>query len=245
MKVSIITITFNAERFLERTMRSVLAQTSKDYEYIIVDGASKDGTMDIVRRYEPMFEGRLRYQSEPDKGLYDAMNKGIDRAQGDFVWFINAGDEIYDADTLAAVVARATSNVDIVYGKAAIVNEEGVKVSEHHKKTPSRLLRSSFLNGLVVSHQAILVRRSIASKYDLRYRICADYDWCIRAVTASRGQAYIDNYVCKFLTAGVSQKQRKRAWKERFHIMQSHFGLMSTLWAHLLIVLKYPFSIKY
>ena len=244
--ISIITITYNAERWLERTMKSVLAQTYKEYEYIIVDGGSKDGTVEIIKRLEPQFEGRLSWRSEPDKGLYDAMNKGIQRAKGDFVWFMNAGDEIYAPETLAHIVeAAATDDTDIVYGKACIVNAEGVKVSEHHKSTPPNLQRKHLLNGLVVCHQAILVRRSIADKYNTDYRICADYDWVVRAVTASRKNAYLDEYVCKFLTEGVSQKQRKRAWKERFHIMRAHFGILPTLWAHFLIALKYPFSIKY
>lgn len=243
--ISIITITYNAERWLERTMKSVLAQTCTEYEYIIVDGASKDGTVEIIQRLEPQFNGRLSWKSEPDKGLYDAMNKGIARAKGDFLWFINAGDEIYAPDTLAHIVAAATADTDIIYGKACIVNAEGIKVSEHHKVTPPDLQRKHFLNGLVVSHQAILVRRSIAGLYDTGYRISADFDWCIRAVTASRKNTYLDEYVCKFLTAGVSQKQRKRSWIERFHIMRKHFGLVATLWAHFLIALKYPFSIQY
>lgn len=248
MKVSIITITYNAERFLERTMQSVLAQTCKDYEYIIVDGGSKDATMDIVRRMEPLFEGRLSYRSEPDKGLYDAMNKGIHRATGDFLWFINAGDEIFDNQTLQSVLVegqRSKVEADIIYGKVAIVNEAGEKVSEHHKKTPADLQRRSLLNGLVVSHQAILVRRTIAADYDLQYRITADYDWVIKAVSRSKKNVYIDAYIAKFLTAGVSSQQRKKAWKERFTIMVRHYGILATLWAHFLIVLKYPFSIKY
>ena len=102
-------------------MRSVLAQTCKEYEYIIVDGASKDGTLDIIKRLEPQFGGRLSWKSEPDKGLYDAMNKGLARAKWDFVWFMNAGDEIYAPDTLAHVTAVATDDADVVYGKACIV----------------------------------------------------------------------------------------------------------------------------
>ncbi len=243
--ISIITITYNAERWLERTMRSVLAQTCTEYEYIIVDGGSKDGTVDIIKRLEPEFAGRLHWKSEPDKGLYDAMNKGIARAKGDFVWFVNAGDEIYAPDTLAHVVAAATDDTDIVYGKACIVNAVGIKVSEHHKPTPPDLQRKHLLNGLVVCHQAILVRRMMAGTYNTEFRICADYEWVVRAVTVSRKNVYLDEYVCKFLTEGVSQKQRKRAWKERFHIMRKHYGLCATLWAHFLIVLKYPFSIKY
>lgn len=245
MTVSIITITYNAAQWLERTMKSVLAQTCTDYEYIIVDGASKDGTLDIIKRLEPLFNGRLSWETEPDKGLYDAMNKGIARAKGDFVWFINAGDEIYAPDTLAHVVTTATHNTDIIYGKACIVNAEGIKVSEHHKVTPPDLQRKHLLNGLVVSHQAIVVRRAMAKMYDTRYRICADYDWVIKAVSASRNNIYLNEYLCKFLTEGMSQKQRKRAWKERFQIMRTHFGLCHTLWAHFIIALKYPFSIKY
>ena len=226
-------------------MKSVLAQTCTDYEYIIVDGASKDKTVDVIKRLEPQFKGRLSWKSEPDKGLYDAMNKGIARAKGDFLWFVNAGDEIYDADTLAHVATVATDETDIIYGKACIVNAEGVKVSEHHKVTPPNLQRKHLLNGLVVSHQAILVRRSIAGNYNTAYRISADYDWVVRAVTASRKNTYLDAYLCKFLIAGVSQKQRKRSWVERFRIMRTHFGWVRTLWAHFLIVLRYPFSIKY
>jgi len=226
-------------------MRSVIAQTCTEYEYIIVDGGSKDGTVDIIKRLEPEFKGRLSWKSEPDKGLYDAMNKGIARAKGDFVWFINAGDEIYAPDTLAHIIAVAKEDTDIVYGKACIVNAEGIKVSEHHKVTPPNLQRKHLLNGLVVSHQAIIVRRSIAENYNTDYRICADYEWVLKAVSASRKNTYLDEYLCKFLTEGVSQKQRKRAWKERFQIMCAHFGLLRTLWAHFLIVLKYPFSIKY
>lgn len=245
MKISIITITYNAAQWLERTMLSVLAQTSKDYEYIIVDGASTDDTVDIIKRLEPQFGGRLSWHSELDKGLYDAMNKGIERAVGDYVWFINAGDEIYGPNTLAHMIAAATDETHIIYGKACIVNAEGVKVSEHHKVTPPNLQRKHFLNGLVVCHQAIVVSRAIAGKYNTDYRICADYDWCARAVSASKQNVYLDEYVCKFLTEGVSKKQRKRAWKERFRIMCTHFGIARTLWAHILIVLKYPFSIKY
>ena len=245
MQVSIITVTYNAERWLERTMQSVLAQTVSNYEYIIVDGGSKDGTIDIIKRLEPSFKGRLSWISEPDKGIYDAMNKGIKRAEGDFLWFMNAGDEIYAPDTLQHILAAVSEEADIIYGKACIVNAAGEKVSEHHKPTPPNLQRKHFLNGLVVSHQAILVRTSIAGAYNTNYRISADFDWCVRAVTKSRKNVYLDEYLCKFLTEGVSKKQRKRSWVERFRIMRIHFGLLRTLWAHFLIVLRYPFSIKY
>lgn len=243
--VSIVTITYNAERWLERTIRSVLAQTCTDYEYLIIDGASKDNTLAVARRFEADFEGRMRIYSEPDKGIYDAMNKGLRLAQGDFVWFMNAGDQIHSSDTLRLVVGNIAEDIDIVYGKAAIVDESGKHFSEHHKKTPANLTRRSLLNGLVVSHQAIVVRRSIAGDYNTEYRIAADYDWVVGCVGNSRGNRYIDAYLCKFLSGGISNRQRKRAWKERFCIMRRRYGLITTMLAHFLIVIKYPFSIKY
>lgn len=243
--VSIITVTYNAERWIEATMRSVLAQTNSDYEYLIIDGASTDKTITLAQQFVPDFQGRLHIYSEPDRGIYDAMNKGLHRAEGDFVWFINAGDQIYGPDTLQIISNQINNDVDIVYGKASVINALGIHVSEHHKKTPIHLTRRSLLDGLVVSHQAILVRRSIAPDYNLIYHISADYDWVVKCVSKSRMNRYIDLYICKFLTEGVSQKQRKRSWLERFRIMRQHYGLLLTLIAHAWIVIRYPFSIKY
>ena len=116
-------------------------------EYLIIDGASKDNTVAIARQLEPDFRGRLRIYSEPDDGLYYAMNKGLHLAKGDFVWFMNAGDQIFAPETLQQIADQIKPDVDIVYGKASIVNAQGVKVSEHHKKTPEHLTRRSLLNG--------------------------------------------------------------------------------------------------
>jgi len=243
--VSIITITYNAEKWLETTIRSVLAQTCTDYEYLIIDGASKDNTVAIAERYCSEFQGRMHIYSEPDKGLYYAMNKGLALAHGDFVWFMNAGDQIFSPDSLKNITNLISNNVDIIYGKAYIVNENGEYLSEHHKKTPSHLTRWSLLNGLVVSHQAILVRRSIAPDFNTEYRISADYDWVVNCVCKSRKNIYLDDYLCKFMAGGVSNKQKKRSLMERFTIMRKHYGIVLTLLAHLLIVIKYPFSIKY
>src|ERR1700712_4186557 len=108
--VSIITITYNAEPFLERTIQSILAQTATDYEYVVIDGASKDGTVAIIKQYEHCITS---WVSEPDKGLYDAMNKGLHRASGQYVWFMNAGDELYDSQTLSNLLVHSqTTHAD-------------------------------------------------------------------------------------------------------------------------------------
>ncbi|MCQ2182438.1 MAG: glycosyltransferase [Bacteroidales bacterium] len=243
--VSVITVTYNAEKWIEATIRSVLAQTCTDYEYLIIDGASVDGTVALAKKFEPDFQGRLQIISEPDNGIYDAMNKGLRKAKGDFVWFVNAGDRVYAPDTLQAISEYIGRGVDIIYGKASIIDDSGRQVSEHHKKTPAALTRKSLLDGMVVCHQAILVRRTIAPLYDVSYRICSDYDWVVRCVSSSDGNRFIDNYICKFLTQGLSRRYRKLAWLERFRIMRRHYGLLLTLLSHLRIIIRYPFSIKY
>ena len=122
---SIITITYNAERWLERTILSVLSQSYPNIEYILIDGASKDKTVEIIKQYE---SGIASWISEPDKGLYDAMNKGLRRATGDYVWFLNAGDTLYTADTVQRIVASLKKKVslpDVIYGETRIVEIVG------------------------------------------------------------------------------------------------------------------------
>lgn len=256
--ISVVTITFNAERFLKNTMESVLNQSNNDFEYLIVDGNSKDGTPDIIQKYPNQkydsFEsakqrgeesyGKVVWISEPDKGLYDAMNKGLRLAQGDFVWFINAGDKIYNENTIQKIVDTYQQNpsCDVIYGQSIIINEDESIKGERNKIAPKSLTKRSLLNGLVVCHQSILVRRSIAPEYNLRYRIAADYDWVCNVLSKSSQNCYIDDYLSRFMVAGVSSQQRKKAWRERYQIMKKQFGLPATLWAHLIIAFKYPFS---
>jgi glycosyltransferase involved in cell wall biosynthesis len=251
MKVSVVTVTYNAEKVLAKTMESVLDQTCHDYEYLVVDGKSTDGTMDVVRDFESrLLEGefgisreQLRCVSEPDKGLYDAMNKAIGFAKGEFVWFINAGDKVFSLDTLQMVVDAIDQNpdTDVVYGQTVIIGENDEVLGERHRIAPANLSKKSLLDGLVVCHQSVIVRRSIAPQYDLGYKLTADYDWMCRVLDASRKNVYIDDYLSKFQTAGLSSQRRKQSLKERFVIMKRHFGLFPTLWSHLCILLKYPF----
>lgn len=247
-KFTIVTITYNAERFIEGTMLSVLGQTYRNFEYILVDGGSKDHTVEIIQRLAAANpDVPIHWTSEPDKGLYDAMNKGLNRATGDFVWFMNAGDKIYDENILQ-IMADAYAqhpDSDVIYGQSLIIDEQDKPLGERHKIAPANLTRKSMLHGLVVCHQSILVRPTVAPQYDLQYRISADYDWVCKVLAKSRGNLYINQYISRFMTSGVSAQQRTRSWKERFRIMKRHFGLCRTLWAHFLIIAKYPFTKKY
>ena len=253
--VSIITITYNAEQFLERTMLSILNQSHSDFEYLIIDGNSKDKTLDIIEHYEAkikdeaytIFPTNFRWISESDSGLYHAMNKGIAMAKGDYIWFINAGDKIHAKDTLELILNKLNENptCDVFYGQALMIDRQDNSLGERHKVAPADLKLNSLLNGLVVCHQSILVKRNIVPMYDLQYRIASDYDWVIKVLKRSKQNIYIDQFLSDFMVAGTSSIHRKKAWKERYIIMKKHFGLCRTLLAHFKIILKYPFTRKY
>ena len=241
MFLTIITVTFNAEQWIERTLCSVLCQTDTDYEYLIIDGASTDNTLAVVRRYQPLFEGRMTFVSEPDNGLYYAMNKGISLAQGQFLWFLNAGDEIYHEQTIADL--HTLPKADILYGQAVVTDATGRIVGRYHKQPPEHLALRDMLGGLVVCHQAFLLRRTLATPFDTRYRIAADYDWVIRTLKNTERTTYLPEPICRFLQNGLSQSHPFNAWKERFRIMRLHFSLPKTILAHIKISFLYIFRL--
>ena len=255
-KVSIITITFNAEKYLAKTMLSILNQVNVDFEYIIIDGNSTDRTVDIIRQFEQEIKEKkfpniaienFRWISESDTGLYDAMNKGLNMASGEFVWFMNSGDKIYDNQTLNAVqqIIENEPKIDVVYGQSLMIDKEDNHLGERHKIAPKTLSKKDLLKGLVVCHQSIVVRKSIAPQYNLKYKISADYDWVNTVLSLSKKNIYLDQYLSKFMIAGISSVHRKKSWQERFEIMKRNFGLPATLWAHFVILIKYPFTKKY
>ncbi|MDE6845846.1 MAG: glycosyltransferase [Lachnospiraceae bacterium] len=179
VKISIITVCYNAEKVIEETIRSVLAQTYQNIEYIIVDGVSKDRTMDIIRIYEA--DKRIRVISEPDKGIYDAMNKGSMAAAGDYVQFLNAGDTLADERVVEKVADQIRQKpADIVYGDIIYQYPDGTTSIRVYGQFCSSLIY--YLLGDCINHQAIFAKRECFNKYkfDLSYKICADREWMIR-----------------------------------------------------------------
>lgn len=234
---SIITICYNAEATLEKTIQSVLAQTYPNVEYIIVDGASKDNTLAIINRYRPQLS---KVVSEPDKGLYDAMNKGIGLATGNYLCFLNAGDTFFSANTLQEMVATlpADKQPDVIYGETALVDAEGQFVRMRRLQTPEVLTWRSFRQGMLVCHQAFFARRELVPLYDLQYRFSADFDWCIRIMKQSRLLHNTHLTVVNYLDEGLTTRNQKASLKERFRIMAKHYGLFSTLLHHLWFVFR-------
>lgn len=237
-KFSIITVTYNAAAVIEDTLQSVITQTYKNIEYIIVDGASTDRTMEIVSRYREHIHTVV---SEPDRGLYDAMNKGIRLATGDYVCFLNAGDELHEDDTLQLIVHSLTGLTglpDVIYGRTAIVDEEGHFLRMRRLEPPENLTWHSFRQGMLVCHQAFFARRDHAVPYDLRYRFSADFDWCIRVMKQSTVLHNTRLTLIDYLNEGMTTRNHRASLAERFRIMCRHYGYVQTALLHLKFALR-------
>ena len=240
---SIITVTYNAgavleDTVLEDTIQSVIAQTYHHVEYIIVDGASKDNTLAIVARYRNRI---ARVVSEPDRGLYDAMNKGIALATGDYLCFLNAGDSFHEDDTLQQIVhslAPQDTLPGVIYGDTDLVDAEGHFVRKRRLSPPEVLTWKSFRQGMLVCHQAFFARRDLVEPYDLRYRFSADFDWCIRVMKKARTLHNTHLVVIDYLDEGLTTANRRASLLERFRIMARHYGWLSTVAHHAWFVLR-------
>lgn len=229
--LSVITIVYNNIADIGRTMLSVLNQTYQPIEYIVIDGASTDGTLDIINTYKNRIS---KLVSEPDKGIYDAMNKGLAAATGDYVIFMNSGDEFYATDTVEKVFATA-NDADIYYSETEMVNARRESLGQRRHRAPAKFNWRSFKYGMSVSHQAIYIRRTLAEPYDPAYQLSADIDWIIRAAKKAKKIVRVDGYVAKYLIGGMSKTKHRQSLEERFHIMKRHYGLLPTVFNHIVI----------
>ena len=227
-KLSVITIVYNNVRDIERTMLSVFNQTYANIEYIIVDGASTDGTLEVIKRYENLI---LKLISEKDEGIYDAMNKGLAAATGDYVLFMNSGDEFYAPDTVADVF-KSETDADIYYGETEMINHASESLGQRRHKAPKQFTWRGFKYGMSISHQAVYVRRAIAEPFDRRYQLSADIDWIIRAAKKAKKIVNVNQYVAKYLVGGMSKAKHKQSLLERFDIMKRYYGLIPTVFNH-------------
>ena len=253
---SIITCTYNAESVLQRTLDSVLEQTYSHVEHIIVDGASTDATLDMVEAYKQKSDAEdwcheVRVKSEPDRGLYDAMNKGIQRAAGQYVLFLNAGDTFPSADTLELVaesVGEGEEPPAVLYGDTDVVDDEGRFLRHRRLSPPRRLTWRSFMKGMLVCHQAFYARTDLAkaTPYDLHYRFSADVDWCIRIMRLARRRRLpmrnVGAVVVNFLDGGMTTTNHRASLKERFHVMAHHYGFVPTVIMHAWFVVRSLFK---
>jgi glycosyltransferase involved in cell wall biosynthesis len=235
-KLTVITIVFNNVRDIKRTIESVVNQTYQDIEYLIIDGASTDGTLEIIKQYENQVS---KIVSEPDKGIYDAMNKGLALAKGDFVLFMNSGDEIYDNQTVEYIFNQPEA--DIYYGETEMFNDDWESLGQRRHKAPKTFNWRSFKYGMNISHQAIYIRKSITEPYDLQYKYSADIDWIIKAAKKTSRIINVNRYVAKYLVGGMSKKKHKKSLIERFKIFTKYYGFTSNLINHGVIAFNLAF----
>ena len=200
MKVSIITVCLNSACTIEQTIKSVLNQTYKDIEYIIVDGESTDGTQDIIKKYQKYI---AKYVSEPDRGLYDAMNKGIRMSSGDVIGIINS-DDWYDLQTVEKVVRLFQENAaDVVYGDELLIYESGVEQRRVTGPITDLVCRMN------LSHPTVFVKRELYEKFgvfDRRYKIAADYDFLLRLYRKGVKMVECPEILAYFRMGGLSIK---------------------------------------
>ena len=245
---SVVTITYNAAAVLRPTLDSVMMQDYPNVEHLIIDGASTDETLAIAKAYQKQSDEAenghvVKIQSEPDKGLYDAMNKGLRLATGDYIVFMNAGDRFPEADTLdkvmlAAVVGDGEERPAVLFGNTDIIDDKGNFLYHRRLSPPERLTWRSFRYGMVVCHQAFYARTDIARSlpYDTTFRYSADVDWCIRVMKEGERQHLllrnIHAVVANYMEEGQTTFHHKDSLKERFEVMRRHYGLLTTVLLH-------------
>ena len=257
IRFTVVTITYNAEAVLQRTLDSVLRQTYEEVEHLIIDGASIDATLAMAEAYKRQSDSSESNQhhviiaSEPDQGIYDAMNKGLTQASGDYIVYMNAGDTFAQDDTLEEVVRRCrlgelpTDELPgVLYGNTNIVDGEGRFLRPRRLQPPERLTWRSFRQGMLVCHQAFYARTDIAKnlQFDTRYRFSADVDWCIRVMREAERMSLplynIGIVVANYLEEGATTKNHKASLRERYLVMQRHYGVVQTFLLHCWFVVR-------
>jgi glycosyltransferase involved in cell wall biosynthesis len=244
--LSIITVTFNAEATIERTLKSVEEQTYRGFiEHLIIDGASTDKTLSICEAYKKRNSVTdVTIVSEPDKGLYDAMNKGLRLAKGEFVCFLNAGDKLHDPKTIEDVFDGLDNpdGIGVIYGDTHIVDNEGRFLRFRHLNAPETLTWKSFKHGMLVCHQSFYARRELCVPFDTRFRFSADVDWCIKVMKGGCAKNLKNHntqmVLTDYLDSGMTTQNHKASLLERFRVMTRHYGLPSTLCHHFLFLFR-------
>lgn len=236
--ISVITVVYNGEKILENTILSVVNQTYPKVEYIVIDGQSKDKTVSIIQRYNNQI---AKWISEPDKGLYDAMNKGLKMATGDFVLFMNAGDEFRDTNVLEQVFSKYDAETDVLYGEVMMVDENrqaiGTRTEITTRKLPKKLTWKSMKLGMVVCHQAFIPRRELCPQY-IENNLSADIDWVIKILKKSKKNINTEVIIADFLVGGVSKQRHRESLNNRYTVLQHHFGVIPNFFNHILITIR-------
>jgi glycosyltransferase involved in cell wall biosynthesis len=243
MRLSVISIAYNNLKGLQKTLAVFNGQNLSDQlEIVVVDGGSKDGTKEFLEAQNLT----NNWISEPDKGIYNAMNKGLDMAKGDYVWFLNSGDYVEDYAVIDKLLNFLNKGPDAVYGETMMVDADGKHLGLRSefttRKLPNHLTWTSFRMGMNVGHQSFVIKRSLALPYNEKYRYVADIDWMIRCLKPCKKVLNLNAVLACFTVDGFSSVQRKASNKERYEVLKEHYGFIPNVLAHIGVVLRKVFS---
>ena len=236
---SIITVTYNAADSIEATLESISKQTFGNFELLIIDGNSTDNTVELAEKANI---DNIKIFSEKDKGIYDAMNKGLQKSLGKYVLFLNAGDSFHDENILKNIADKIYENnfPDIVYGQTLIVDHKRKVLGKRHLNAPLHLDFNSFSYGMVVCHQAFFAKKEITDNYNLKYRFSSDYEWCLKCLMRSQSNIYAgDEPIIDYLYEGVTTNNHKKSLVERFKIMSEYYGIYKTICRHISFIPRF------
>ncbi len=241
--ISIVTVVYNGESFLEKTIQSVLNQTYENIEYIIIDGGSTNGTIDVIKKYEDKISYWI---SEKDEGIYDAMNKGSKIANGNFIVFMNAGDIFYSEISLDNIVNSIKDNKKVYFGRAKLNKKDLTWLYPNQKVTSKNI--NSWLKKALPNHQAMFFPRHFYKhvKYNVKYKIGSDSDYKFKAKKEC-GFVFIDETICEFELDGVSStfdtyKNTREIMKDSWKISMEHEGVLYAMERQVRIFAKYAIS---
>ena len=248
--ITYITVTYNAAAAVKRTLDSVLRQDYPHICHLIIDGASTDDTQKIVDDYvtrsnETGNGHTVLVTSEPDNGIYDAMNKGLRSATGDYICFLNAGDFLPAEDTVTRIVETLGSQSPaVLYGDTDIVDSDGRFLRHRRLAPPENLTWRSFRQGMLVCHQAFYARVDFAvqTPYDTAFRYSADVDWCIRIMRQAEKEGvpllHLHMVVANYTEEGQTTLHHRESLMERYRVMQRHYGVLQTFFLHCWFVVR-------
>ncbi len=212
-KISIITVVYNGQKYLKETIESIISQTYDNIEYIIIDGGSTDGTIDIIKKYQ----NKIKYWvSEKDEGIYHAMNKGIEIATGEYTNFMNAGDKFFQQDVLENISKEL--NTDLVYGNHAVYSDNPNEYSNVDVKN------NNGIRNIPYCHQSVFIKTNILknNKFDLKYKIAADYNQYLKLKYQNISMKHIPFTISLYLDGGFSSVQRENLINEYYNITKQY-----------------------
>lgn len=218
--ITVVTVVYNGVGSIEETIINIIQQTYSNLEYIIIDGGSTDGTLAVIEKYR---DRTSVIKSEPDRGLYDAMNKALEIASGDFLIFMNSGDTFTTSSVLSSFVGKITDRDAVYYGNAYFIDKE------KNSKTNYSFLANKF--SIVfhnICHQTVFYPKSVyqSERYDMIYRLFADWEYNIRLMGKSVKFYHLNEYVACFELGGLSSRQDEKFLKDRGKIVRNYLGII-------------------